>query len=247
MKFELIYEPKISIVGQTSFIEPKHLKVNWEGEADDLEKLVEYSGRVCYMSYHNPAKKTTDTYIKNILNQKHYSVLEHSNISVLIEGVSRSLTHELIRHRHLSFSQLSQRFVDETNAAFVIPPAIIEDEQAFSEFYDDIKDTTAKYKKLSDRLFEKYSNIADKISRRKIAREAARSILPNAVETKLVVTGNIRAWRGVLELRGSPHAEREIRRLAVELLKQFKNISETLFSGLEIYREEDGLDAIKVI
>jgi len=245
-RFELIYEPVITIIGKTDFLEPEHLKVKWEGEANSLEQIVEYSGRVCYMSYHNPAKRTTDIYIKNILDQKHYSVLEHANISVLIEGVSRSLTHELVRHRHLSFSQLSQRFVDGANAAFVIPPAILDDDEAFSLFYDEVKETVNKYQKLSDRLFEKYSGITDKTLRRKVAREAARSVLPNAVETKLVVTGNIRAWRDVLALRGSSHADREIRRLAVALLKQFQLVSRVLFSGMEIYREEDGLDAIKV-
>lgn len=244
-KFELIYEPRITIIGATEFAEPEHLKVNWESDSDSLERIVEYAGRVCYMSYHNPAKRTTDEYISNILNQKHYSVLEHANISVLIEGVSRSLTHELVRHRHLSFSQLSQRFVDESDAAFVIPPAILNDDEAFSLFYDEVKETCGKYKKLSDRLFEKYSDILDKTHRRKVAREAARSILPNAVETKLVVTGNIRAWRDVLALRGSPHADREIRRLAVELLKKFQSISKVLFSGMEVYKEEDDLDAIR--
>lgn len=246
LKMELIYEPRITILGATAFAEPEHLPVNWEGEATELERMVEYAGRVCYMSYHNPAKRTTETYIDNILNQQHYSVLEHSNITVLIEGVSRSLTHELIRHRHLSFSQLSQRFVDESNCSFVIPPAIISDEEAFSLFYDQIKPIPEAYKKLSDRLFEKYSSIQDKVSRRKIAREAARAILPNSVETKLVVTGNIRAWRHVLELRGSIHADREIRRLAVELLKQFKAISAVLFAGLELYQAEDERDAIKI-
>ena len=243
---ELIYEPRINILGATAFSEPDHLKVNWEGEATELERMVEYAGRVCYMSYHNPAKRTTDTYISNILKQKHYSVLEHSNITVLIEGVSRSLTHELVRHRHLSFSQLSQRYVDESECSFVIPPAIIEDAEAFSDWYEDIKDIPEKYKRLSDRLYEKNATITEKTLRRKVAREAARSVLPNCTETKLVVTGNIRAWRDVLVLRGSTHAEREIRRLAVALLKQFKYISEILFSGFEIYTAEDGLEAIKV-
>lgn len=243
---ELIYEPRITILGATAFSEPEHLQVSWEGEATELERMVEYAGRVCYMSYHNPAKRTTDEYINNILNQKHFSVLEHSNITVLLEGVSRSLTHELIRHRHLSFSQLSQRYVDESECSFVIPPAVIEDTEAFSIFYDDIKEVTSRYKRLSDRLFERNSKITDKTLRRKVAREAARSLLPNSVETKLVVTGNVRAWRGVLELRGSTHADREIRRLAVTILKQFKHISESLFSGMEVYKAEDGLDAIKV-
>ena len=243
---ELIYEPKVTILGATAFQEPEHLKVNWEGEATELERMVEYSGRVCYMSYHNPAKRTTETYINNILNQKHYSVLEHSNITVLIEGVSRSLTHELVRHRHLSFSQLSQRYVDESNCSFVIPPAILDDDEAFSIWYDDMKEKTKVYKTLSDKLFEKNSHILEKTTRRKVAREAARSILPNCTETKLVVTGNIRAWRDVLGLRGSTHAEREIRRLAVVLLKQFQHISPILFAGLEAYKAEDELEAIRV-
>ena len=103
--------------------------MNWIGESTDGERLAEFAGRLCYMSQHNPASRTTRDYLENIKKQGHGSVLEHANYSLLLEGVSRSLTHELVRHRAgFAYSQLSQRYVDESEACFVVPPAIIGDE-----------------------------------------------------------------------------------------------------------------------
>ena len=88
--------------------------MNWIGESTDGERLAEFAGRLCYMSQHNPAKRATREYLENIKKQGHGSVLEHANYSILLEGVSRSLTHELVRHRAgFAYSQLSQRYVDE--------------------------------------------------------------------------------------------------------------------------------------
>src|SRR5688572_5575663 len=91
--------PRISVLARPSFSEPDHLKVNWLGDSTDGERLAEYAGRLCYMSQRNPANRSTREYLENIKKQQHGSVLEHANYSLLIEGVSRSLTHELVRHR----------------------------------------------------------------------------------------------------------------------------------------------------
>ena len=89
--------------------------MNWIGESTDGERLAEFAGRLCYMSQHNPASRSTRDYLENIKKQGHGSVLEHANYSLLLEGVSRSLTHELVRHRAgFAYSQLSQRYVDES-------------------------------------------------------------------------------------------------------------------------------------
>src|SRR5215208_2055783 len=95
----LYYEPKISVLARPVFAAPDHLDVNWIGESTDGERLAEFAGRLCYMSQHNPASRSTRDYLENIKKQGHGSVLEHANYSLLLEGVSRSLTHELIRHR----------------------------------------------------------------------------------------------------------------------------------------------------
>src|SRR5512141_62079 len=126
----MIYrQPQITIISRPAFAEPSHLSVNWLGESTDGEKLSEFAGRLCYMSQKNPAGRPTREYLENIKKQGHGSVLEHANYSLLLEGVSRSLTHELVRHRAgFAYSQLSQRYVDESEANFVMPPAIAGDE-----------------------------------------------------------------------------------------------------------------------
>jgi thymidylate synthase (FAD) len=121
-------EPALTLLSQPVFTEPAHLPVSWLGESTDGERLAEFAGRLCYMSQRNPAGRSTRDYLDNIKRQGHGSVLEHANYSVLVEGVSRSLTHELVRHRAgMAYSQLSQRYVDESEANFVVPPAIIGD------------------------------------------------------------------------------------------------------------------------
>ena len=122
-------EPRLTLLARPVFTEPAHLPVEWLGESTDGERLAEFAGRLCYMSQKNPAKRNTRDYLENIKKQGHGSVLEHASYSVLLEGVSRSLTHELVRHRAgFAYSQLSQRYVDESDAHFVVPPAIIGDD-----------------------------------------------------------------------------------------------------------------------
>src|SRR5262249_17991600 len=150
----------------------------------------------------------------------HGSVLEHANYTILLEGVSRSLTHELVRHRAgFAFSQLSQRYVDESDASFVIPPAVIGGEALEQGWRAEIEQAQQAYTAMVERLMERYGWVADRVHRRKMAREAARAVLPNATETKIVVTANARAWRTMLELRSSEGAELEIRRAAVAILR----------------------------
>ncbi|MGA0920019.1 MAG: FAD-dependent thymidylate synthase, partial [Gemmatimonadaceae bacterium] len=92
-------EPRITVLARPQFAEPDHLPVQWIGEGTDGERLAEFAGRLCYMSQKNPANRTTRDYLENIKKQGHGSVLEHANYSLLLEGISRSLTHELVRHR----------------------------------------------------------------------------------------------------------------------------------------------------
>src|SRR6185436_20687947 len=92
-------EPKVTVLARPSFAEPDHLPVQWLGESTDGERLAEFAGRLCYMSQRNPAGRSTRDYLENIKKQGHGSVLEHVNCALLVEGVSRSLTHELVRQR----------------------------------------------------------------------------------------------------------------------------------------------------
>src|SRR5829696_1635483 len=195
------------------------------------------------MSQRNPANRSTRDYLENIKKQGHGSVLEHAHYSLLIEGVSRSLTHELIRHRVFAYSQLSQRYVDESNASFVVPPAIIGDEKLESAWKQQVESAQTTYVALVEQLMERYGWVADRVHRRKMAREAARAVLPNATETKIVVTANARAWRTMLELRAGEGAELEIRRLAVAVIRLLQREAPAFFSDFEIYTAEDRREA----
>ena len=241
-------EPVLTLLSHPTFVEPDHLQVKWLGESTDGERLAEFAGRLCYMSQKNPANRATRDYLENIKKQGHGSVLEHANYSLLLEGVSRSLTHELVRHRAgFSYSQLSQRYVDESQANFVVPPAIVGDEALEKEWRAQIDEAQRCYVRLVEQLMERYGWVGDKVHRRKMAREAARGVLPNSTETKIVVTANARAWRTMLELRSSEGAELEIRRCAVAMLKLLSKETPGFFSDFEIYQAEDRREAARIV
>jgi thymidylate synthase (FAD) len=239
-------EPRISVLSRPAFAEPEHLRVQWIGEGSDGEKLAEFAGRLCYMSQRNPANRTTREYLENIKKQAHGSVLEHANYSLLLEGVSRSLTHELVRHRAgFAYSQLSQRYVDESVADFVMPPAIIGDDALESVWQKQMEDAQRTYVALVEQLMERYAWVDDRVHRRKMAREAARGVLPNSTETKIVVTGNVRAWRTMLELRAGEGAEMEIRRMAVAVIRVLQKEAPAFFSDFEVYEAADKREAAR--
>lgn len=233
-------EPTITVLARPAFAEPAHLPVHWLGDSTDGERLAEFAGRLCYMSQANPAGRSTRDYLDNIKRQRHGSVLEHATYSLLLEGVSRSVTHELVRHRSgWSFSQLSQRYVDESEASFVVPPAILGEPTVEATWRLEMERSQAAYVALVAELIERYSWVADRVHRRKMAREAARGVLPNSTETKIVATANARAWRTMLELRAGEGADLEMRRLAVAILRTLQLEAPGFFSDFEIYTAED--------
>ncbi len=243
----ILLQPIITVLARPQFTEPAHMPVDWMGDSTDGERLAEFAGRLCYMSQRNPAKRDTRDYLENIKKQGHGSVLEHANYSLLIEGVSRSLTHELVRHRAgFAYSQLSQRYVDESEACFVMPPAMIGDAALDASWRAQIESAQDSYKALVDALMTRYGWVDDKVHRRKMAREAARGVLPNSTETKIVVTGNARAWRTMLELRSSEAAELEIRRMAIAVLRVLQGEAPAFFSDVEIYEAADRREAARI-
>ena len=197
---------------------------DWSAEGEDV---MEFAGRSCYQSFHkpNPATRANKDYLAHIIESGHGSVLEHAQATFYIEGVSRALTHELIRHRHLSYSQMSQRFVDESSLSIVVPPAFEGDPEAVEIL-----------KKQADKAVKKYNALVMRLEsqgyKRKAAREAARAVLPNMTETKIVVTGNCRAWRDFLYKRLDPSADREIQQLSRELLVFLYVIYPAVFEDL---------------
>lgn len=198
----------------------------------------------CYQSWNNPLGRTNRDYVDNILSQQHFSVIEHASATLAIRGVSRSLTHELVRHRHFSFSQLSQRFVKEEDAAVVVPAdleaagldgAALEAAAAAQRAYGDLA------RQLGDSLRER---VPDGVERRKMARQAARAVLPNMTETQLVVTGNLRAWASFLKKRGAENAEPEIRRLALLIWPVLRDVAPEVFDRFRRERTVDGREVL---
>lgn len=202
-----------------------------EASEDGGQQLIEFAGRLCYESFDlpNPVTESNSGYIRNIVSLGHESVLEHASVTFYVEGVSRSLSHELIRHRHLSFSELSQRYVNMEDARYVIPPAYRKLE-GWDEVIPMPVEYVGKYEHNSQVLKDAGLN-------KKQSREAARASLPNATETKLVVTGNLRAWRDVLKKRLSSHADAEMQLFAWGVFDILKQEYPDVFADIE-YQEK---------
>jgi thymidylate synthase (FAD) len=232
--------PKVQLIAKTEFRPPPD--VPWQTDADGGEALCEFAGRACYQSWKkpNPATATNAGYLRHILEVGHLSVLEHGTVTFYLTGVSRSLTHELIRHRHFSYSQLSQRYVPGRGAAVVEPGVIAEEPDLHAAFVEATEAAEKAYDTLLSGLEERFADVPNATLRRKQARQAARSVLPNATETKIVVTGNYRAWRHFVAMRATEHADVEIRELAVECLRQLQAAVPNVFADFQIGTLEDG-------
>ena len=216
--------------------------VSWQTDTEvAAEHLSEVAGRICYMSFARPRPGGNKAYLDHILEVGHGSVLEHAVWNFVFTGVSRSLTHELIRHRAgLGYSQLSQRYVDESVAEYVEPDAIAADPELHALWLDAVAHAHRAYLRLVEKLAERSREEPDRTARRKLARQAARSVLPNATETKIFVTANARALRHFIEMRGSRHAEPEIRRLAVKVLEVMMTEAPHLFADYHLVPLPDG-------
>ncbi|HEY4005729.1 MAG TPA: FAD-dependent thymidylate synthase [Pseudonocardia sp.] len=231
---------QVTLIAKTEFLPP--VDVPWETDADGGQALAEFAGRACYQSWKkpNPATATNAGYLQHILQVGHLSVLEHGSVTFYLTGVSRSLTHELIRHRHFSYSQLSQRYVPGRGSAMVEPEVIAAEPELHAAFVEATETAIKAYDQLLTGLEQRFADVPNATLRRKQARQAARSILPNATETKIVVTGNYRAWRHFIAMRATEHADVEIRELAVECLRQLQTAAPNVFADFEIGTLEDG-------
>jgi thymidylate synthase (FAD) len=239
----ILREPQIYLVGRQAVDDEAlerfladHDVARWATDTEEAgEKLVEVAGRLCYMSFARPRPGGNKTYIGHLLEVGHGSVLEHSVFNLILCGVSRSFTHELVRHRAgFSYSQLSQRFVDESECAFVEPDPIADDPELHQVWLEAITACQRAYQTLADGLTAKFAHLEDKTLRRKQAREAARSVLPNATETRIFVTANARALRHFIEMRADPHADAEIRKVALAVLRLLQADSPNLFGDYTI-------------
>jgi len=231
---------RVQLIAKTEFAAPPD--VPWTTDAEGGQALTEFAGRACYQSWSKPNLKTATNaaYLRHIIDVGHFSVLEHASVSFYITGLSRSCTHELIRHRHFSYSQLSQRFVPERDSHVVLPPGIEDDPELQQLFFAAADASRDAYATLLAKLEAKFADEPNAVLRRKQARQAARAVLPNATETRIVVSGNYRAWRHFIAMRASEHADVEIRRLAIACLRQLADLAPAVFADFEISTLADG-------
>ncbi|ASZ75214.1 ThyX-like thymidylate synthase [Mycobacterium phage MissWhite] len=196
---------------------------------DDADELAEFAGRNCYRSFHrpNPKTRTNEDYLAHILEVGHESVLEHASATFYIEA-SRSVLTELERHRHLSFSVVSQRYVDPTELGVHVPPAI---QECMGEIPGEILRDAVEYAVGSYEAIVRYLSGVRGLPRKQ-AREAARAVLPNMTNSPMVVTGNHRAWRYVIKARWHEAADAEIRDLAGELLRQLREVAPNTYQDI---------------
>ena len=222
----------------------------WGDVDDDFagERTIEFAGRHCYRAWEKGRKRSN--YITNLIEMGHGSVLEHANITFAMQGISRSLTLELIRHRvGVAISQESQRYVDAKDINFVVPPLTLwVDMQggasdALGYFEQDCENALDNYmytqQGFQAALTQHTKDVKAETIYKKRINEAARSLLPNAAETRMVWTANYRILRHFLFLRGGMGADLEIRRLAVALLAHCQEVAPTVFGDLETYTPED--------
>ncbi|QRP98592.1 FAD-dependent thymidylate synthase [Corynebacterium sp. FDAARGOS 1242] len=239
-----VTELDVQLIAATSFHAPQGVDWEVDGEASESEALVEFAGRACYESFDKPNPRTASNqaYLHHILEVGHDALLEHATATLYIRGLSRSATHELVRHRHFSFSQLSQRFVHSEEAEVVLPKLIAEDEQLTRLTLQAADDARFVYEELLDALESKLEQEPNALLRKKQARQAARAVLPNLAESRIVVTGNYRAWRHFIGARATEQADTEMRQLAVTCLKLLREQSPVLFDDFNITSLSDGTE-----
>ena len=220
----------------------------------DGAQLCKIAGQLCYMSF-GPGRTSNahaEKYFHNIKSSKHGSVLEHATFSLLLYGISRSVTHELVRHRAgFGFSQVSQRYVSGRVLRFVERPEYCYEEQLHTLFLQRIERAANEYAALANRLIEMQQTGANILSAemrtdlRKKVQQCARSVLPNETEAPIVVTGNVRAWRHFIEMRASTHAEIEIRELAMRAFLCLVLTDPILFKDYIVEELPDGTYIVK--
>ncbi len=215
----------------------------------DSSQLCKTSGQTCYMSF-GPRRTTNENaaaYIERLTSAGHGSVLEHSSFNFLLYGISRSVTHELVRHRAgAAFSQVSQRYVSGAVLRFVERPEYQEDEELHMTFEERADRAAAEYEAMADLLLERQEGGASMLTAdyrtdaRKKVQQTARSLLPNETEAPMVFTGNVRALRHIIEMRADAHAESEIRNLALRLFLCLRTVDPILFGDYELGELPDG-------
>lgn len=245
LRIYLIGRSTFDVEAFLSFLRKEGVEWHRSAGATGQEEIVEVSGRVCYMSFgKKQSPRSNSDYIRNLLKQGHESVLEHVSWTFLLSGVSRAFTHQLVRHRiGFSFSQLSQQYHEETAATFLEPAHLEKSLRAMQAWKNAISTSREAYQVILDSLNELNGSpgldLQEKEFKRAI-RSAARSVLPNATESKVVVTANARALRHFFEVRGSIPGDVEMREVGAALFRLVQNDGPSLFADFTLTNLPDG-------
>lgn len=253
----IITEPTVTVISAPQFLAHPSYRIPEDGT--DLEKIGAFAAKGCYDSF-LPKGRSNIANQQEVLSHGHGSVLEHINVGLFIEGITRACSLELVRHRAgFAFSQRSTRYVAEEEAAIVLEPYFAdiyhlygpELESYMKGHVPAVPDNRPEIKLLADHIDTQahcllwYEEQVETLMAlnpydlkgfelRKWARGKARNVLPHGLETRLTMTGNLRAWRHVITLRSEPHAEDEIRRLAGHLYDVLAPLAPTYFDDFQI-------------
>ncbi|MCO8194646.1 MULTISPECIES: FAD-dependent thymidylate synthase [Anaerofustis] len=224
-----------------------NLKVSLVRYTPEPVKTVAMAAKLCYSKVgvedisEKMSNEDAEKFVKMLMGFSHMSPLEHISFSFAIEGVSRTLTHQLVRHRIASYSQQSQRYVDENEFDYIIPPQIEKDEEALKVFEESMSMIQSSYEKLRDVLTKNVTKqimdedgLEESEARKKavkLANEDARFVLPGACETKIITTMNARQLLHFFEERTCVRAQWEIRELATQMLKLVKEVCPVIFES----------------
>ena len=255
----MLAKPRTNIAGLDGFLEGFDPELGFPDYVNDPTKLPDSSqlcktaGQLCYASF-GPRRTTNENaaaYFERLTSAGHGSVLEHASFSFLLYGISRSVTHELVRHRAgAGFSQISQRYVSGAVLRFVERPEYQNDEELHRLFEERADRAASEYEAMAAELLERQEGgnsalSADyKTDARKKVQQTARSLLPNETEAPMVFTGNVRALRHIIEMRADAHAESEIRTLALRLFLCLRRTDPILFGDYEIAELPDGTHTV---
>ncbi len=256
----MLARPRTNVAGLGGFLEGFDPDLGFPAYIDDptwlpdSSQLCKTAGQLCYASF-GPRRTTNENaaaYFERLTSAGHGSVLEHANFSFLLYGISRSVTHELVRHRAgVGISQISQRYVSGSVLRFVERPEYQDDPELHAFFEERADRAAAEYEAMADRLLERQKSGAalldaeHKTDARKKVQQTARSVLPNETEAPMVFTGNVRALRHIIEMRADGHAESEIRNLAARLFLCLATADPILFGDYELQSLPDGTFEVK--
>ena len=256
----VLARPEVAMSGLAGFLNGFDESLHFPEYLDDPTmlsggtQLCKIAGQTCYMSFGRGHTKNDQAtrYFDNLKSSGHGSVLEHANFSLLLYGISRSVTHELVRHRAgVAVSQTSQRYVSGRVLRFVERPEYAQDAQLHEQFLQRIERASSEYDALINKLAELQEAGTAILSGEartdlvKKVRQAARSVLPNETEAPMVLTATARAWRHVIEMRASAHAEVEIRELAVRMFLCLRQTDPILFGDYAVEQLPDGTYVVK--